>query len=203
MKLWYSPASPFVRKVLILAYETGLADQLELHDASTTAINPNHDLARDNPLGKIPTLVLEDGTSLFDSRVICEYLDGLHEGERMIPLEGTDRYNALVTQSIGDGLMDAAVSTRYEQFLRPQGKQWDKWIEGQMQKVEQALDVLENWRGARLQDVHIGSISVVAGLDYLDFRKFDIDWRKGRPVLTQMFETFSKRTSMIETEPKG
>lgn len=203
MKLWHSTASPFVRKVMIMAHETGLVDQIELIDAATTAINPNTDLAKENPLGKVPTLMLDDGMSLFDSRVICEYLDGLHDGDKMFPADGQDRYNVLVTQSIGDGLMDAAVATRYEQFLRPEELQWDKWIGGQMKKVEQALDVLENWRGARLQDIHIGSISVVAGLDYLDFRKFDIDWRKDRPVLTQMFETFSKRTSMVETEPKG
>ena len=203
MKLWYSPASPFVRKVLIMAHETGLADQLELVDATTTPLNPNNDLAQDNPIGKIPTLVLDDGTSLFDSKVICEYLDGLHDGDKMIPVSGAERYNVLVTQAIGDGLMEAAVGIRYEQFLRPEEKQWDNWIEAQTRKVEQALDVLENWRGARIQDIHIGSIAVAAGLDYLDFRKFDIDWRTNRPILTQMHETFSKRESMLATQPKG
>ena len=128
MKLWYSPASPFVRKVLIFAHETGLFDELELVDAATTAISPNTEVARDNPLGKIPTLVLDDGTSVFDSRVICEYLDGLHGGEKMIPEQGIERVNVLVAQSIGDGLMDAAVAVRYEQFLRPEEKQWDTWM---------------------------------------------------------------------------
>ena len=203
MKLWYSPASPFVRKVLIMAHETGLADQLELVDATTTPLNPNNDLAQDNPIGKIPTLVLDDGTSLFDSKVICEYLDGLHDGDKMIPVSRAELYNVLVTQAIGDGLMEAAVGIRYEQFLRPEEKQWDNWIEAQTRKVEQALDVLENWRGARIQDIHIGSIAVAAGLDYLDFRKFDIDWRTNRPILTQMHETFSKRESMLATQPKG
>jgi len=203
MKLWYASASPFVRKVLILAHETGLIDQLEIIDAATTPINPNDDLAKDNPLGKIPTLVLDEGQSVFDSSVICEYLDGLHEGEKMIPLQGTDRLNALVTQSLGDGLMDAAVGARYEQFLRPEDKQWDKWIEGQFVKISQSLDVLENWRGARIQDIHIGSIAVASALSYLDFRHTDFDWREGRPVLTQMLATFSERESMKQTDPQG
>lgn len=203
MKLWYSPASPFVRKVLILAHETGIINQLELVDAASTAINPNPDLAKDNPLGKIPTLVLDEGISIFDSSVICEYLDGLHEGEKMIPESGLDRVNALVTQSLGDGIMEAAVAIRYEQFLRPEEKQWDKWMDGQFLKIGQSLDVLENWRGAKIQDIHIGSMAVVSGLSYLDFRHEGFDWRSGRPVLTQMLETFSKRDSMINTDPAG
>ncbi len=203
MKLWYSPASPFVRKVLMLAHETGIEDQLELIDAASTAIAPNADLGKDNPLGKIPTLVLEDGASIFDSSVICEYLDGLHDGEKMIPVSGDERINALVTQSLGDGVMEAAVAIRYEQFLRPEEKQWDKWIDGQFLKINQSLDVLESWRGARIQDVHIGSMAVASGLSYLDFRHSTFEWRKRRPVLTQMLETFSKRDSMVATDPAG
>ena len=203
MKLWYSPASPFVRKVLIMAHETGMINKLELVEAASTALNPNMDLMKDNPLGKIPTLVTDDGFSIFDSSVICEYLDGLHDGEKMIPLHGEARLNALVTQSIGNGIMDAAVAARYEQALRPEEKQFDEWIEGQFKKVFQALDVLETWRGARIQDIHIGSIAVVSALSYMDFRHGNRDWRVGRPVLTQMLETFSKRDSMLKTDPAG
>lgn len=201
MKLWYSPASPFVRKVLILAHETGVISQLELVDAATTAINPNDDLAKDNPLGKIPTLVTDDGLSVFDSSVICEYLDGLHDGEKMIPLSGEERLNSLVTQSLGNGIMEAAVAIRYEQFLRPEDKQWQDWIDGQFRKISQSLDVAETWRGARIQDIHIGSIAVASALSYLDFRHEGFDWREGRPVLTQMLATFSERSSMTETDP--
>ena len=203
MKLWYAAASPFVRKVLILAHETGIIDQLEIVDAATTPLSPHEALQQDNPLGKIPTLVLEDGRSLFDSRVICEYLDGLHEGDRMFPESGDERMDALVTQSLGDGLMDAAVGIRYEQFLRPEEKQWDEWIDGQFRKISQSLDVLETWRGARIQDIHIGSIAVASALSYMDFRHGQFDWRDGRPVLTQMLATFSKRSSMLETDPQG
>lgn len=200
MKLWYSPASPFVRKVLILAHETGLIDQIELVNVATTVINPDSDLAKANPIGKIPTLVTDDGLSIMDSRVICEYLDGLHGGDKMIPAEGIERINILTTQAIGDGILEAAVGVRYETFLRPEEKQWDQWVDGQMLKVGQALDSLETWRGAKLQDIHLGSITIASALGYLDFRQPDYDWRSGRPVLTQMYETFSQRTSMIETK---
>ena len=202
MKLWYSPASPFVRKVLILAHEAGIADQIELIDAASTPIKPNQDLVKDNPLGKIPAMLLDDGHTLFDSCVICEYLDGLHDGEKLIPQSGMERMNALVTQSIGDGIMDAAVAMRYETFLRPEDKQWDQWVEGQFNKVKQSLDTLETWRAARLPEMHIGSISVAAALGYLELRFTDFDWREGRPVLAQMYATFSKRTSMIESDPE-
>ncbi len=200
MKLWYSPASPFVRKVLVLAHETGVIDQLDLQLVASTALDPDPALSSVNPLTKIPTLELEDGSTIFDSTVICEYLDTLHQGEKMIP-EGEARWNALVTQSIGNGIMEAAVGVRYEQALRPAEHQWDVWMNGQFAKIDKALDVLETWRGARIQDIHVGSISVACALAYLDFRHGTRDWREGRPVLAQMLDTFSQRTSMMETRP--
>ncbi|MEL7429081.1 MAG: glutathione S-transferase N-terminal domain-containing protein [Pseudomonadota bacterium] len=201
MKLWYSPASPFVRKVLILAHETGLIDRIELVNVTTTALDPDAGLAKANPLGKIPVLVLEDGMTVFDSTVICEYLDGLHDGQRMLPASGTERLNVQVAHSLGHGIMETAVAIRYEQALRPVEKQWDVWMDGQFLKITQALDVLETWRGAKIQDIHLGSIAVASALAYLDFRHGSLDWREGRPLLTQMLETFSKRTSMMETRP--
>ena len=201
MKLWYSPASPFVRKVLVMAHETGLIEKLELNLVASTAIQPDPELSKVNPLTKIPTLELEDGSTIFDSTVICEYLDTLHDGQKMIPDDET-RWNTLVTQSIGNGIMEAAVGVRYEQALRPQEHQWDVWMNGQFAKIDKALDVLETWRGARIQDMHIGSITVACALAYLDFRHGDRDWRDGRPVLTQMLDTFSRRTSMLQTRPE-
>ncbi len=201
MKLWYAIASPFARKVMILAHEAGIAAQIEIVDTATSPLKTDASLLPHNPLGKIPTLLLEDGHVLFDSRVICEYLDSIHDGEKLFPQSGMDRYNALVTQSIGDGIMDAAVLTRYEKAMRPENKQWQEWIDGQMAKIITALDTLEMWRGAKLPEMHIGSISVAAALGYLELRYPDFDWRKDRPVLTQMYATFSKRTSMIETDP--
>jgi len=200
MKLWYSPASPFVRKVLVMAHETGLKDTLELNLVASTALQPDTELSKVNPLTKIPTLELDDGSTIFDSTVICEYLDTLHDGEKMIPAD-EKRWDTLVTQSIGNGIMEAAVGVRYEQALRPEEYQWNVWMGGQFAKIDKALDVLETWRGARIQDIHIGSISVACALAYLDFRHGERDWREGRPVLTQMLATFSSRTSMMETRP--
>ncbi len=202
MKLWYSPPSPFVRKVLMLAHETGLIDKIELVDVTNTALTPDVDLAKLNPLGKIPTLVLDDGHTLFDSRVISEYLDGVHDGEKLLPADGMGRYNVLVCQAMGDGIMETAVAIRYEQALRPAEHQWDVWMDAQQKKIVQALDVLETWRAGRLQDMHLGSISVASALSYLDFRQPDFNWREGRPVLTQMLATFSERESMKKTKPE-
>lgn len=207
MKLWYSPASPFARKCLITAHELGIDDQIELLDAAAHPITRDENIARSNPLAKVPTMLLEDGHVLFDSSVICSYLDDQHKGEKIIPENSQEepmrRYNALVTQTIGDGMMEAAVLIRYEQGVRPPEKQWDAWIEGQFKKIETSLEYLEYWRAARLQDIHIGSIAVAAALGYLDFRQPQYDWRKDRPVLKQMFETFSKRKSMKATQPSG
>ncbi len=203
MKLWYSAASPFVRKVLVLAHETGLSDQISLQTVATTAISPDDELVKENPLGKIPVLVTEEGMSIFDSSVICEYLDGLHDGEKMIPLSGEERFHALVTQSMGNGVLEAAVLVRYEQALRPEEKRWDEWVDGQFAKISQTLDVLESWGPARIQKIHVGTITVACALAYLDFRFPAFDWRKGHPVLTQMDATFSQRQSMQLTKPAG
>ena len=141
MKLFYSPTSPYVRKVMIVLHETGQLDDETLETVATTPIAPASELLGKTPLTKVPALERPDGPALFDSRVICEYLDGLHSGEKMFPADGIDRVNALVTQSIGDGIMDAAVGIRYEQALRPEEKQWDHWMDGQFRKISQSLDV--------------------------------------------------------------
>ena len=201
MKLWYSPTSPFVRKVLVMAHEVGLIDQIELVNVATTVIKPDSDLAKENPLGKIPVLVTDDGMSIFDSTVICEYLDGLHDGEKMIPLSADERFQTLVTQSMGNGVLEAAVLGVYEKRLRPVEKQFDEWVDGQFKKITQTLDVLEGWTPARIQKIHVGTITIACGLEYLDFRYPEFDWRSGRPVLTQMAATFGQRESMKSTQP--
>jgi hypothetical protein len=118
----------------------------------------------------------------------------------MLPADGMERYNTLVCQAMGDGIMETAVAIRYEQALRPKEYQWDVWMDAQQKKIVQALDVLETWRAGRLQDIHLGSISVASALSYLDFRQPDFNWREGRPVLTQMLATFTKRESMLKTQ---
>lgn len=200
MKLYHSPASPFVRKVRALAIETGIADRIELAATAVTPTSPDADVCADNPLGKLPTLVTDDGVGLYDSRVICEYLDGQHGGTPMFPADGDARWTALRRQALADGILDAAVNTRYETFLRPEGHRWPEWVEGQMGKVRRGLDVLE----AEGLDgtVDIGTIAVGCALGYLDFRFPDEGWRDTRPNLAAWYGTFAERPSMSGTVPE-
>jgi glutathione S-transferase len=200
MKLHYSPASPYVRKVRVLALETGLMEDIELVTAALTPIGPDPNVCADNPIGKIPALVRDDGSALYDSRVICEYLDSRHGGTRMFPENGDARWTAVRRQALADGILDAAVGTRYETFLRPEALRWQDWVDGQMAKVRRSLDALEN---ESLGDtVDIGTISVACALGYLDFRYPDEGWRDSRPKLGGWFEKFSQRPSMSETRPE-
>lgn len=203
MKLWYSPASPFVRKVLVLAHEAGLSDRLTKLEASTSAVARNEELARDNPNGKIPALVLDDGTVLFDSSVICAYVDSLHDGPKITPA-GSDvsAFRAMTLEALGDAIMDAAVLTRYEQALRPEDKRWDQWVAGQMAKVSSSLDDLEaRWMDLLEGPLTTGAISVGCALGYLDFRFPNLDWREGRAKLAAWYATFAERPSMKATLP--
>ncbi len=201
MKLFYSPPSPFARKVLVLAHETGVIDQIDATTIALTPTAPNADLVAENPIGKIPTLLLNDGTPLFDSRVICEYLDGLHQGTKMFPTEGHLRWKTLTLQALADGILDAAILIRYEAFLRPEQHQWPDWIENQQLKVSRSLDQLENHWENWESSVNIGTIGVGCVLGYLDFRFSDEDWRSRCPKLAKWYSDFSARPSMQATPP--
>ena len=202
MKLHHHVTSPYVRKVMAVAIETGLEARLEPVTAMMTPVKPDADLARDNPLGKVPCLVTDEGVALFDSRVICEYLDSLHDGPKMFPPAGPARWSALRRQAQGDGIMDAAVLTRYETFLRPEERRWPEWIEGQKLKFRRALDSLEAEADAFGEAVDIGTITIGCALGYLDFRYQDENWRAARPRLAAWFERLSKRPSMVRTVPQ-
>jgi glutathione S-transferase len=201
MKLHYNVASPYVRKVMAVAIETGLRARLELVERKMSPLSPSAELNRDNPLGKIPCLVTDDGVALFDSRVICEYLDGLHEGPKMFPPAGPGRWTALRRQAHADGILDAAVLTRYETFLRPQERRWPEWIEGQKQKFRRALHALEAEAATFEDTVDIGTIALGCALGYLDFRYQDEDWRAHRPRLAAWWERFAQRPAMARTAP--
>jgi glutathione S-transferase len=200
MKLHYNPASPYVRKVRVLALETELMGDIELAEVTLTPTGPDENVCSDNPIGKIPTLVRDDGSALYDSRVICEYLDSRHDGARMFPEKGETRWTAVRRQALADGILDAAVGTRYETVLRPEALRWPDWVDGQMNKVRRSLDLLEH--EALGDSVDIGTISVACALGYLDFRYPDEGWRNSRPRLAAWFEVFSQRPSMSETRPE-
>jgi glutathione S-transferase len=196
-----NPASPFGRKVAVVAHETGLASRIEIRDQAVSPVSPNDAVAAANPLGKIPCLVTDDGEALYDSRVIAEYLNGLHGGTRLFPARGEARWRTLRRQALGDGIMDAAVAARYEAALRPEAYRWDGWIEGQKRKVARGLDRLEA-EAAGLDGVDIGLIAAGCALGYLDFRYPDWPWRPGRPRLAAWFEGFDARASMQQTRPR-
>jgi glutathione S-transferase len=123
MKLYYSPGSPYARKVRIVAMETKLDKKMEMVNVAVSPIAPNADVEKHNPIGKIPALSVK-GMDLFDSPVICEYLDNQHKGRKLLPRKGRDRWVALRQQAMADGLLDAAILTRYENALRPEDKRW-------------------------------------------------------------------------------
>jgi len=200
MKLRYSPTSPYVRKVWIVALETGLADRIEL--VTTNAWAPDTDLTADNPLSKVPALITDGGEALFDSPVICEYLDSLHDGQRLVPDSGGARWAQLRLQALGDGILDAALAKRIETTMRPEDKRWPGWVERQGNAIRRGLDVLEEECTAWGADFLIGQITVAATLGYLDFRFGSEDWRSGRPRLAAWFTGASVRASVVATVPK-
>lgn len=203
MKLMYSPTSPYVRKVMILAIERGLDRKIEKAPQAASPMGGNKELEKANPLGKVPALELDNGTTLFDSPVICEYLDGRHRGVRVFPATGARRWKALRQQAIGDGILDAALLARYEVAMRPEKLRWTEWLDGQQRKIAQALDLLEKETKDLAGGLTIGHITVACALGYLDFRFGDMNWRKGRPKLAAWYDKFSRRKSMQATIPPG
>ena len=201
MRLHYNAASPFVRKVMAVAIETGQEGRLEPVVRMMTPVKPAPDLNADNPLGKLPCLVADDGVVLYDSRVICEYLDSMHDGPKMFPSGGPARWTALRRQAEGDGIMDAGVLGRYETFLRPEERRWGEWLDHQKLKIRRALDSLETEVESVGATVDIGTITIGCALGYLDFRYGDEDWRARRPLLAAWFGQFSERPSMAKTAP--
>jgi glutathione S-transferase len=200
MKVYFSAASPFARKCLVAAAELGLRDRIELVTAAAHPVNRDKNVVARNPLGKIPTLITDDGTALYDSRVICEYLNALGDGH-LIPLGGNPHWSVLVEQALADGIMDAAVLARYETALRPEALRWNDWTVGQLEKVTSGLDALES-RAVRFGDrVDVGTIAFGCALGYLDFRFSSFGWRDRRPQSAAWFERFGARPSMVATRP--
>ena len=203
MKLYFNAASPFVRKVRLLVREAGLESRVEEVITAVSPVKANADLARANPLGKIPTLVTDEGFALFDSPVICEYLDSLHSGRKLFPAAGPARWVALRQQAVADGILDAGILVRYELAFCPKALHWPEWMDGQRLKWHQGLDFLEHDAATLAGEPTIGSLSVVAALGWLDFRYGDDDWRVGRPALAAWFKTFSSRSSVQATLPSA
>jgi glutathione S-transferase len=200
MQLIYAAASPFARKVRVLAAETGLLERIELIDTAVLPTTLNERVNACNPLGKIPVLLLDNGEALYDSRVICEYLDTLHGGARLLPQDAA-RWPVLRLVALADGLMDAALLARYEKAVRQPEQQSQAWLDGQLGKVQRALAELERQTEQLRGPVDLAQIGVACALGYLDFRFADLDWRAAHPALSQFQQAFSQRSSMLASAP--
>src|SRR5262245_24823236 len=195
MRLHSTITSPYARKVWVVAHETGLISKLE-----RIPTNPHGDeyLRDDNPLCRVPTLVLADGSTLFDSPVICEYLDSLHEGRKLCPPSGPERWSALRLQALGDGMLDASLSRRME-VIRPATEQSPAWIERQWMAVNAACAWLEVRCELLGGPITIGHIAIGCAFGYLDLRFAADPWRDKYPRLAAWNEGFQARPSMVAT----
>ncbi len=198
MQLRSSPASPFGRKVKIAAHYLGLFDRIAVVPADTN--DPEDSLRRQNPLGKIPVLLLEDGTALYDSRVILDYLDHLAGGGRIIPA-GAGKYDVLTRQALADGIMDAALLRVYEGRFREPEHHSPRWLEVQAGKVTRGLTEFERRAGAFDPKLDAGSIALACALGYLDLR-FAGAWREDYPKLVAWLAAFEAEVpSFAHTKP--
>jgi glutathione S-transferase len=197
MKLHWSPRSPFVRKVMIVAHETGLVERLTCVRTVAAMKVPNPALLPDNPLCKIPALVLDDGSPLYDSRVICEYLDTLHARAKLFPLAGPARFVALRRQALGDGFLDFLLLWRHERE-RPQPSR--ELLDAFAVKFNAVLSALDQEvAGLATTAFGIGHIAIFCGLSYLDFRFRDLDWRPAHQEVAAWLAVFEKRASAQAT----
>jgi glutathione S-transferase len=198
MKLRYSATSPYARKCLVVAIELGLGGRIEKVPTSTT--DPASGLAADNPLGKIPVLLTEEVGAVYDSPVICEYLDSLHHGPKLHPTGGIARWHVLRRQALADGMTDAAILRRLEQ-MRADGQRSDAFAMLQAGKMATALDALEAEAGRFGDELAIDQIAIGCALGYLDFRFAADRWRDRRPKLAAWYDRFAGRPAMRATVP--
>jgi glutathione S-transferase len=199
MKLHWSPRSPFVRKVMIVANELGLAEHISCVRSVVAFTKPHAALMEENPLSKIPTLVLDDGTVLYDSPVICEYLDSLHDEPRLHPPDGEPRMKALRRQALGDGFLDFLLLWRNE---RERAHPSETHLAAFATKRKAVLAALEREADSlAATPFSIGHVAIGCALSYLDFRFAADDWRGGHRRAAAWHESFAARASVRATEP--
>lgn len=200
MKLLYQTHSPFARKVLVAAIEMGLAGRLEVVHHETSPTRRNEEVYRLNPLGKVPVLICGNGLALFDSSVICEYLDGLHDGRKIIPAAERERFQALRLQALANGIADAGIAVRWETERRPEPLRSPALRAAQMQKIEAACDFIEQEGIDGALD--IGQIALATTLSWIAFRNI-YAFEENRPRLTAWYDKFCRRPSMLATPLSG
>ncbi|WP_430473347.1 glutathione S-transferase family protein [Thalassospira lucentensis] len=195
MILRSSGPSPFGRKVKIVAKMLGIYDQLTVEMSNTN--DPEDSLRIQNPLGKIPILILDGDRKIFDSRVICEYLDAQVDGISLHPTEGDARWEALTLQALGDGIVDASILQVYEVRMRPEEKRYADWMSYQSDKVKRALDQISVTPPSLDGDLTIGHVAIACALGYLDLR-FDGAWRATYPTLVAWLDAFRARVPAFD-----
>ncbi|MBN2907432.1 MAG: glutathione S-transferase [Rhodobacteraceae bacterium] len=199
MRLYDNPASPFCRKVRALLIETGQMDEVEILPALGHALDTDAMPLAENPLGKIPVLTRDEGPALYDSRVICRYLDARARAN-LYP--ETRQWEVLTLEATAEGIMDAAVLMVYEIRCRPEDERSPAWIEAQWDKIERALDAVNaRWMSHLTGKLTMGQIAMGCALGYLDFRHAGRTWRQGRGALAAWEAEFARRPAMQDTAP--
>ncbi len=200
MRLYHSPTTPFGRKVMTLILLAGLEDRITVCAVAGSPLDPGTMPIDRNPLGKIPALELADGTTIYDSRVICRYLDDL-AGTSMYPA-APKLWQTLTLEATADGILEAALLMVYETRVRPEDKRFPDWVEGQWSKVARALDAIEaTWIDHLNGPLDMAQVAVGCALGYLDFRMAARNWREGRPKLAAWEAGFAQRPAMQATKP--
>lgn len=203
MQLLYSTSSPFVRKIVLLAQALGLDAAIERCPSAANPLKRDPRITQHNPLGKVPTLITEEGLALIDSKVIAEYLCARAPSEAVLPAAGLARWRVLRQQALADGVLEAAVGLRYENATRPEHLRWADWTSAQMAKLEAALQALQDEFAAPDAGavLNLGEIATVAALGYLDFRYADWDWRGRYPALATAYSPVLSRDDVQATAP--
>jgi glutathione S-transferase len=202
MKLTYSPASPFARKVRISAIELGLIDNIALVPAKVAPGEPNDEYSRDiSPLKKLPALILDDGSVIIDSYVIVEYLDDLAGGGKLIPAAGAARWRVKSDHSLLQGMLDSMLLCRYEKMVRPAALRWQAWSDDHWNRAWNGMARFEQQADVLSRPFDIVQIGLVCVLGYADFRFADCGWRKAYPNLATFHEKMLERPSVKISVP--
>ena len=201
MKLTFSPASPFARKVRIAAIETGLIDKIEFVSATVAPGQANEEYSRITPLKKLPVLILDNGDVILDSYVIVEYLDELAGGGRLIPTSGAERWKVKSDHSLLQGMLDSMLLCRYEGMVRPEPMRWKAWSDDHWNRAWTGMARFENKPEVLSGPFNIAQIGLVCVLGYADFRFGDCGWRKAYPKLDAFYQKMMERPSVKISAP--
>jgi glutathione S-transferase len=201
MKLLYQTHSPYARKALVFAHEVGLAESIEVIHHETSPTLRNSEVFSRNPLGKVPILLRGGQRPIFESDVICAYLDTLHGGRPFIPNEGEARWKTLQVQAVAHGVADAGIQVRWETVRRPEALRYPALRDGYIGKMTASYDWLEQELAVD-EPIDVGQIAVATALDWVEFRGLP-DFRAGRPRLARWFDRFQERASMLATPLTG